>query len=1222
MSTEIKNTLFRFVTMRAPELLESDQVKNYFVELPDMENEASQFLSAVDNIPQGMTKKEVLASTAAGFSAYPLRESLRRALSDDFYDFAVWLTANRSVLTVSEVDKRIQNGGAAIVPIADDLAIKNLWDNLFYQIITYKSGSVREAILSLLVADFFLRKRSSVKKDDETYRRLAKARVIIPKNLFAVESRNIPATDYGIDLKSHQRQAKAILLGEEIANIENSLLELQRIEKIYERANARNHQDYVKRYEEAVRSAYSKATKVVKTYTDPATGIVKEYVTYTDLNLPQMNYTPLAELDLDAYGAETSESLNTLVKVLVEKKKMSTFSDVYAFLKEQLRLQTEKRFKLAELSKEVINVGGTILPVSSSLRQTPVFSIYDSGLPTQKKLILLFDGIDSGSDVNLANYTLKFPDNTTISGAVFADSLQGDKLRIDIFNLNGQYFNPAAGQKQFTIAAQFSCTNGKTIHAEGSAVINQLPTGIFPPTAHEPSEYTTIITGRGDLKVTGNGTYRITQKTLSGDEEENGPEAPSAGNLIEYVPSGFGIKRLGIADYRKVEQEVCCYVPGEVSHIENIMAREYKEKSTRRLRRSEDTTTSSSEKEIEKLSDTSSTDRFEMNQEVASVMAEDSAIGVHASFNADYGPAENHYGLQTGADFAHNVSQETSDSQAVMHAKDITERALDRVVTKVKEERLTKVIEEFEENNKHGFDNRKGSQHVSGVFRWVDKIYKNHVVNYGKRLMYEFMIPEPAAFHTTMAKLNKSNLEGELPKMPVDPRTFEGDLNLKDYTMVKESTYAYWAGVYNAVVEPPKPDEVYVGKSITAIYTTDGYDNWGNQAFSKKDDLDIPEGYAANRATVMFAGFDDADNYGKVLSLMVGNAEFTNSGGQNNYKLCAADTLGVNPVEGKLPISLTGQNCHNGNAAITVKCILNETERTKWKLETFNAIISAYEEKLDAYNAKVAELRALAVAQSRTNPLFYRQIENSSLRKNCIEYLASHGVVGGTELLNDRNAYTVHAKYDDPVLETYSAKVKFFEQAFEWDLMSYYFYPFYWAKKDQWSTLYPIDNDDKLFRSFLQSGMARIILTVRPGFEEAVNWYMATGQIWNGGQVPTLDDELFISIVQELQTPVGTVEETWESRVPTSLTVIQAGTIGLNVEGLPCDDDCKDFKQFDSDGNPVLDENGDPVLTNPLQQQDGVTLGNVVEEAEALSEAVAQIQEDITEIKTALNIQD
>lgn len=89
---------------------------------------------------------------------------------------------------------------------------------------------------------------------------------------------------------------------------------------------------------------------------------------------------------------------------------------------------------------------------------------------------------------------------------------------------------------------------------------------------------------------------------------------------------------------------------------------------------------------------------------------------------------------------------------------------------------------------------------------------------------------------------------------------------------------------------------------------------------------------------------------------------------------------------------------------------------------------------------------------------------------------------------------------------------------------------------------------------------------------------MGTGQVWNGGQVPTLNDELFISIVDELKNPESVVEETWESRVPTSLTVIQAGNIGLMAEGLPCNTECNDYL--------VTDENGEVTNTNPISQNE------------------------------------
>jgi hypothetical protein len=71
------------------------------------------------------------------------------------------------------------------------------------------------------------------------------------------------------------------------------------------------------------------------------------------------------------------------------------------------------------------------------------------------------------------------------------------------------------------------------------------------------------------------------------------PETPKG----PFIPSGFGMKNIGVADYLKVEQSLQGYVEGEVAHIENVMARERREKSTKKTSKSEITTVESSDSE-------------------------------------------------------------------------------------------------------------------------------------------------------------------------------------------------------------------------------------------------------------------------------------------------------------------------------------------------------------------------------------------------------------------------------------------------------------------------------------------------------------------------------------------------------------------------------------------------------------------------------------------------
>ena len=135
-----------------------------------------------------------------------------------------------------------------------------------------------------------------------------------------------------------------------------------------------------------------------------------------------------------------------------------------------------------------------------------------------------------------------------------------------------------------------------------------------------------------------------------------------------------------------------------------------------------------------------------MQSEVSSVLNEDQSqtYGASAFVNGEYSKIK--FGAEAHADFSSSSSASNSNSQAQTYAQEVTERAMERIVQKVTKKRTSTILKEFEENNSHGFDNRKGDKHITGVYRWVDKIYKNKLINYGKRLMYEFSIPEPARF--------------------------------------------------------------------------------------------------------------------------------------------------------------------------------------------------------------------------------------------------------------------------------------------------------------------------------------------------------------------------------------------------------------------------------------------------------------------------------------------
>ena len=58
--------------------------------------------------------------------------------------------------------------------------------------------------------------------------------------------------------------------------------------------------------------------------------------------------------------------------------------------------------------------------------------------------------------------------------------------------------------------------------------------------------------------------------------------------------------------------------------------------------------------------------------------------------------------------------------------------------------------------------------------------------------------------------------------------------------------------------------------------------------------------------------------------------------------------------------------------------------------------------------------------------------------------------------------------------------VRFFEQAFEWNNLTYLFYPYFWGRKSRWLDVFPLDDPDPQFRDFLRAGSARVPARGRP----------------------------------------------------------------------------------------------------------------------------------------------
>jgi hypothetical protein len=630
-----------------------------------------------------------------------------------------------------------------------------------------------------------------------------------------------------------------------------------------------------------------------------------------------------------------------------------------------------------------------------------------------------------------------------------------------------------------------------------------------------------------------------------------------------FKPSGYGIQMLGVADYRKVVSTISRYVPAEVAHIENLMAGEFRDKVTTKEISTEITEFESTENETEKLNETTTNDRFQMQNEVARILNDQRTNNTTA--NVGYSNSGFYANLTTGN--SSTTSREDSNKQAVTNAKEITNKAVEKIVSKTKKERTVKITEKFIDVNKYGFDNRGNDKHISGVYRHINAVYRNRVHNYGKRMTFEFSIPEPArVFKLGKKNIDDYNLEkiiSSIPK-PSNPLDFFEDSTKINQENIKPFFKEFGLKIPNQFrLEFKFRKEGRIGGTTTFFnigeITEDYYTTNDGMTFSLNDY--IPINWSIN-------GWVEYQGHGsRQVGLVIDNQRFILSSGNEKVDIVKSGSFLTSNTMTTIELYGGIEFCTIYEFNINFK--LKDDLFIKWQNEQYHKMLEQYvinksiydkavEEEISKYKKYRQDILAEENDSNNKNKLKLRDLELNTLKRNCQSYLLDQESLEnktrkfGASLIKFRNDFkNIKVKLNQE-LDEYTAFVRFLEQAFEWDNMSYTFYPYYWGDELSWKENYNEDSDDLLHKAFLQAGMARVIVTVRPKFEDAVNMYLTTGKIWMGGNLPVYGSSLFVSIANELKNDAEyTVEDEWESVLPTNLIALQSSGVAIQQEGLP-----------------------------------------------------------------------
>ncbi|MCF2528860.1 hypothetical protein [Yinghuangia soli] len=682
---------------------------------------------------------------------------------------------------------------------------------------------------------------------------------------------------------------------------------------------------------------------------------------------------------------------------------------------------------------------------------------------------------------------------------------------------------------------------------------------------------------------------------------------PVFARLLRYLRPFNAIKPIGVGDLKVVRQWLVAYRPGEISHIHNVLSGESKTRRHRRTERAEDTFSASESGSRDTTRDVQSTQRFEVKDEAEAVVK--TTLGVTANATVTYQGTPVVASLTAG--FAYNRASEDTAKTSRNFARDVIDKAVSRVASQTAVQRTTTRLTETEESNKQVFANSTGG-HVSGMYRWVDKVYKAQVFNYGKRLMFEFLVPQPAAAWAD-AKLRAFTTALSVPQPP-DPPVYDVP-NIPAPETITAASYRGLRAEYDLEALPVPEDRKTV--ALRDLVT-------GSRYFAEK------EISGADHSKVFECRGAGIGGYRAVRVDFFGYGEFKSKAPKNQMALEIADRLvwqetrpdvgywhldeSVAPREDLVfqdddtTLRLRfWEEIDYYDASAVLYLELTEQRRQKWQQDVHAVVKAAeekktravnqarqaeYERRLADYRDRLATLKSatVSVVLQGTSDAADKAVMDEEIKKHCLTLITKEFDSDGaddllprTTAMKTRKVTPVDTRFefqenqepgtglplppttarvetkardevDWPAIDIDAARaqgrmVQFLEQAFEWEHLSYLFYPYFWAEMPRWLELMGRSDDaDPAFTAFLRAGMARVLVAVSPSYEDAVLHYLATREPWSGGPAPVIGDPLFVPLHEELRaqtddrlggTPDGPA---WTFVVPTSLVYLHDST--------------------------------------------------------------------------------
>lgn len=491
---------------------------------------------------------------------------------------------------------------------------------------------------------------------------------------------------------------------------------------------------------------------------------------------------------------------------------------------------------------------------------------------------------------------------------------------------------------------------------------------------------------------------------------------------------------------------------------------------------------------LEEYSEEGVTESSELSQSTSSQQQHSNGLSASVSTTGGYGPVSVTAGLNANIQSSSSNSQEFSRNHSIA----VTRKASSRAKKEHKISFKVNSTEGEEETTvrriKNPFEDKSARvDYYQLIRKWEVKLWR-----YGIRLTYDILIPEPGS--DVLSKIKQVNdLTAALEEGFGSPSSSYSWARFDlEPTEISRSNYTTLAAKFNATVPAPPADY----KSYNVSRTHD----WKSKEEAEGREYHVLEvetdpGYYINYVMVDQSSSHYIDE----------PYEF--------YLQSVDDFFGVS---GKRQLIYRTKYLGAAYVELRVGAKLGDDAYREWQLKAWSAMRDAaqseYFEKRVTLKNKLSDLKE---ALGATDALSLRKFERDEIMKGVLRWLfgpdfefVPEGIP--SDLYDSSQAVKTHHIWKE--VNQHGELIKFLHHAIEWENLLYFLYPYFWSHISRWEMKKFLQHPDFMHQTFLKSGSARVVLTIRPGFEESFLSFVETGSL---DGLP--HDHPYLTIVEEMK---------------------------------------------------------------------------------------------------------